>query len=262
MLSASYDAFVPSNVSAFATLPNFASAPPYVPFDQINQILQPLDEKYNITRAYVAEVNSPSILNHNLRVISYAFGLLQAGFPSQSSPTAPQITTEELTEQLYLAGILHDTGLTRDKKTLKNPAHTMTFEVFGALLAYEHLHTVKYPSTNDQFIGVVTQSIVFHSSSFGVGNSSAALALLHLGAFLDVGGWDAFGPGLFRTLWNNQTVADIEKAFPRLDVSDEIADDIEEMLKDKPDCVLNHYVSYISSFFDKNADSSFIATRP
>jgi hypothetical protein len=242
MLSTSYDAFVPSNVSAFATLANFTSTPPYVPFDQINQLLQPLDEKYNITRAYVAEVNSLSVLNHDLRVISYAFGLLQTGFPSQSSPPALQITAEELTERVYLASILHDTGLTRDNKTLENPAHTMTFEIFGAFLAYDHLHAVEYPSTSDQFIGDVAQSIIFHTSIFGTGNSSAAAALLHMAAYFDVGGWDVFGPGFFRTFWNNQTVRDIEKAFPRLDFSNEIADDVEEMLQDKPDCIFSHYV--------------------
>jgi hypothetical protein len=243
MLSASYNAFVPSNVSAFAALANFTSTPPYVPFDQIHRLIQPLDEKYNITRAYVAEVNSPDVINHNLRALSYALGLLQTGFPSQSSPAAQQIATEELTERLYLTSILHDTGLTRDKKTLENPAHVLSFELFGALLAYDHLHAVKYPSTNDKFIGDVAQSIVFHTSILPGGNSSAVAALIHLSTYLDVGGWDIFGPGLLRNFWNNQTVEDIEKAFPRLNFSTEMGDDLAEMLHDKPDCIVGHYVS-------------------
>jgi hypothetical protein len=244
MLSTTYNAFVPSNVSAFALLGNFTSpTPPFVPFDEINKLLQPLDEKYNLSHQYVAQVNSPSILNHNLRMICYSFGLLLSGFPSQPSHGAAQIPMEELTERIYLSSMLHDLGVSKDPVTLEHPAHTMTFELFGGFLAYDHLHTVNYPSVDDTFIGDVVQGTVLHTSILDAGNSSAAASLLHLSAFLDIVGWEAFGPDIFPRFWNNQTIAQIEEAFPRLELSDEFADDVEEMLKDKPDCIISHYVS-------------------
>jgi hypothetical protein len=245
MLSATYNAFIPSNVSAFALLGNFTSpTPPFVPFDEINKLLQPLVEKYKFSRQYVAHVNSPSILNHNLRMICYSFALLLTGFPSQPSLGAAQIQTEELTEKIYLSSMMHDLGLSKDPVTLEHHAHTMSFELFGAFLAYDHLHTVNYPSVDDAFIGDVVQSTVLHTSIFDAGNSSAAAMLLHLSAFLDIVGLEAFGPDIFPRFWNNKTISEIEKAFPRLNLSEEFADDVEEMLKDKPDCITGHYVSY------------------
>jgi hypothetical protein len=243
MLSTTYSAFVPSNVSAFALLGNFTSPiPPFVPFNEINELLQPLDEKYNLSHQYVTQVNSPSILNHNLRMICYSFGLLLSGFPSKPSFGSTQIPTEVLTERIYLSSMLHDLGVSKDPVTLEHPAHTMTFELFGGFLAYDHLHAIKYPSVDNAFIGDVVQSTLLHTSIFDTGNSSAAAMLLHLSAFLDILGWEAFGPDVFPRFWNNQTIAQIEEAFPRLELSDEFADDVEEMLKDKPDCILSHYV--------------------
>jgi hypothetical protein len=242
MLSTTYSAFVPSNVSAFALLGNFTSpTPSFVPFDEINKLLQPLDAKYNLSRQYATQVNSPSILNHNLRMICYSFSLLLSGFPSQHGT---QIPAEELTERIYLSSMLHDLGLSKDTVTLKHPAHTMSFELFGGFLAYDHLHAVKYPSVSNAFIGDVVQGTVLHTSFFDTGNSSAAAFLLHISAYLDTVGWDVFGPGVLRHFWNNETIAEIEKEFPRLNVSEEIPDELEEMLKDKPDCILSHYVCH------------------
>jgi hypothetical protein len=245
MLSTTYNAFVPTNVTAFALLANFTSPnPPFVSFDEINKLLQPLDEKYNLSHQYAAKINSPSILNHNLRMICYAFGLLHTGFPSQPGLGAEQIPVEELTERIYLSSMLHDLGLSEDPVTLEHPAHTMSFEIFGGFLGYEHLHAVNYPSVDNVFIGDVVQGTILHTSILDTGNSSAAAFLIYISSYLDVAGWDIFGPGVLRHFWNNETIAEIEKAFPRLNISDEVADGLEEMLKDKPDCILSHYVGF------------------
>jgi hypothetical protein len=252
MLLTAYNAFVPSNHSAFALLGNFTSpTPPFVPFKEINKLLQPLDEKYNLSHQYVAHVNSPSILNHNLRVICYSFGLLLTGFPSQPALGTEQISVEELSDRIYLSSMLHDLGVSKDPVTLKHPAHTMSFELFGGFLAYDHLHALNYPSVDDAFIGDVVQGTVLHTSIFDTGNSSAAAMLLHLSAHLDIQGLQAFGPDIFPRFWNNRTISEIEKAFPRLQVSEEFATDVAEMLKVKPDCILSHYVRVSLLYFKR-----------
>jgi hypothetical protein len=52
---------------------------------------------------------------------------------------------------------LHDLGVGKDPKTLKHLAHTMTFELFGGFLAYDHLYAVSYPSVDDALIGEVVE---------------------------------------------------------------------------------------------------------
>jgi hypothetical protein len=261
-LSPSYNAYIPSNVSAFVQLPlanRTQASPHYVPFDEIDKLLKPLQEKYKLSRQYVERINSPSILNHNLRMICYAFALLHTGFPSQVAHTVQsgdsteingQISAEELTERIYLSCMLHDLGTTRDPNTLSHPAHTMSFEFFSGFLAYDHLHSIKHAhkhpnavNLDDVFISDIVQSTFLHTSFFTTGFSSSTAGLLHLCAFLDVGGWDVFGPDVFPKLWNKRTVTEIEERFPRLEIAEQAADGMERMLREKPDCVLSHYVS-------------------
>jgi hypothetical protein len=63
----------------------------------------------------------------------------------------------------------------------------MTFELHGAIMAYEHLH-IAAPSLDPFQVGDIVESIVLHTSQWPSGNSSANQILMFLSAVFDVGG--------------------------------------------------------------------------
>ena len=243
-IPATFDAFVPTNVPDFAKAANLSAQ--YVPFADVNALFLEADEKFSATHAYVATVNSPAILTHNIRVMLYAYALLHTGFPSQT-PSVPQISSGELTDRIYLAAMLHDLGLWKDEKALQHLAHTTSFEIFGGFLAYEHLKSTAYPGVGAPIVGDVIQSTNLHTIDFSVGNSTATGQLLHISAFLDVVGWDTFGKGFFDSFWHNQTIAEIETAYPRGALPTEFSEFARETQVNMPEALLNHIVPVSSS---------------
>ncbi|KAK1225753.1 hypothetical protein PQX77_011296 [Marasmius sp. AFHP31] len=238
-IPATFDAFVPSNVPDFLQVANLTAQ--YVPLTELNALFLEADEKFNASHAYVSTVNTPAILNHNIRIMLYAYALLHTGFPSGHS-SVEQIPSEELSDRIYLSGMLHDVGLTKNEEALQHLAHTTSFEIFGGFLAHDHLRSTAYPGVGAPIIGDVIQSTNLHTLAFTAGQSSAAAQLLHICSAFDLLGWDGFGKGVFDLLWHNQTIAEIETAYPRREFTQEFLAFFKEIGANMPDALISHMV--------------------
>ncbi|KAJ7737399.1 hypothetical protein B0H16DRAFT_107698, partial [Mycena metata] len=161
-----------------------------------------------------------------------------SGFPSET-PGVPQITFEELNRRIYHTCILHDLGWSQTAEGRSHPAHAMTFELHGGIMAYDHLHAAA-PDLSAQQVGDIVQSIVLHTLAWPSGMSSATKALISLSALFDMCGYDAVGPGSFDFLFNRKTVQEIEKEYPRENLAVEGTEMLEREFEEKPDCLLSH----------------------
>ncbi|KAF5391222.1 hypothetical protein D9757_003051 [Collybiopsis confluens] len=123
------------------------------------------------------------------------------------------------------------------------PSSRHEFRVRGGIMAYEHLRTEYAPhqQLTDFQIANITQSIMLHPVAFEQGQSSPVAMLTHLGAFLDVYGYGALGPDSMDSLIHRDTVREIERAFPRLDMN-EMTVTFGTMLKGKPDSFFAHFL--------------------
>ncbi|KAJ7590235.1 hypothetical protein C8J56DRAFT_1163845 [Mycena floridula] len=141
---------------------------------------------------------------------------------------------------------MHDMGITNNTGALAHPAHAMSFELWGALMAYDHLHEA-HPELDAVQVGDVAQSIALHTSVYLKGNSSAVGWLLQNTAVFDFGGYDVYGPGSFDPFWNTQTIAEIEKVYPRDTFIPEFNTILGREIQEKPNCIITH------AFWDLNA---------
>lgn len=242
MFPPAFDAFVPSSFHELLSQDVFRAD--YVPLDTIHATFQELESQYILSDLYAGKVTAPAIFDHCKRLVYLALCLLHTGFPS-GSPEVTQITSQELMERVYLTCILHDLGLTNDSNALAHPANAMSFEIAGGFLAYDHLHLV-YPAMDATKVGDVVQGIILHTVEFEKGKSSAAAWLLQISALFDVvgSGFDAMGPGSFSRLWHKDTVAEIEKLFPKADFMPELGCIFERETRSKVNCILSHSVSF------------------
>jgi hypothetical protein len=224
-------------------------SPDYVPFATLNAPFLKLETKYSATSAYIRKINSVAVLNHSIRCFHYAVALLYSNFPSKGS-NATQIATDELLERLYLAALLHDVAITtNDTDVLNHPAHAMSFELHGGILAYEHLRH-EYPQLAAEKLGDVVQGIMLHTTTFGKGTSSAAAFLLQTSTVLDIFGFHVFGRDSLTALWAKATVGEIEQHYPRGETMGKEVQDffVGQELKTKPNCLLSHTVRLVPSF--------------
>ncbi|KAF7345704.1 hypothetical protein MVEN_01590400 [Mycena venus] len=231
-----FDAYVPSNDLDFLALSKIK--PDYVPFETLNAV--PLDFAAPATFAYSKRITPPAVFAHVLRTFYFALALLYNGFPS-GTPGVPQIAFQELSLRLYHTCLLHDLGWTNTTEGLSHPAHNMTFELHGAFMTYEHLHTVA-PTYDAERVGDIVESIVLHTSTWASGNSSATGQLMALSANFDIEGYANLGPGGidFNLMFNRTTVEEIEKAYPRGDFYDQGSAAIEREFVEKPNCLFGH----------------------
>ncbi|KAJ7468935.1 hypothetical protein B0H11DRAFT_2283868 [Mycena galericulata] len=167
-------------------------------------------------------------------------------FPS-ATPGVPQITFEELNRRIYHTCILHDLGWTTTAEGRAHPAHAMTFELHGGIMAYEHLHAAA-PALNAQQVGDIVQSIVLHTSDWPFGKVSATKLLISLSAIFDVAGYDAYGPGSFDSFISRKTVQEIEKVYPRGNFAAEGEEVLQREVAEKPDCLLTHFPGGLDAF--------------
>lgn len=170
-LPQTFDAFVPSNFGQLVARANFA--PAYVSLEELktfDAMAAEFQKSYELTKKLSAEI----ILSHCVRMYYYSLAILHSGFPS-NTPLVPQITREELIKRVYLGVILHDLGLSTHAEVVAHPAHEMTFEFSGGIMAYEHLLQTYGSSLNTFQVGDITQSIMLHTSPFDAGMSSALL---------------------------------------------------------------------------------------
>ncbi|KAF5391122.1 hypothetical protein D9757_003043 [Collybiopsis confluens] len=233
-----FDTFVPTNFSQLLTQVKFQ--PKYIGFAELKE----LDSTVGIFKSSLElaeQVYSPALLNHCQRCYYFALAILHSGYPSKS-PFVPQISRDALVKEIYLTSLLHDFGLSTNDYVTSHPAHTMTFEFAGGIIAYEHLRAGYAASQQlkDVQIAQIAQSIMLHTSLFDRGNSSAAGTLIHLAAFLDIGGYGSFGPDSMATMINRDTVREIEEAFPRSDMA-EVDQEFQTIEESKPTCLLNHF---------------------
>ncbi|KAJ6597531.1 hypothetical protein DFH09DRAFT_82319 [Mycena vulgaris] len=208
-----FDAYVPSDMQEFFALAKLK--PGYVSFETLCAV--PLDTEHTASFEYAKRITTPSGFMHSVRCYYLALAILHNGFPSET-PGVPQITLEELSSRLYHTCLLHDLGWTTTAEGRAHPAHTMTFELHGGIMAYEHLRAAA-PALDAQQVGDIVQSIVLHSSHWPCGTSSATGLLMSLSAFFDVCGYDAQGPGSLDFLLNRSTLEEIEQKFPRAVIS-------------------------------------------
>ncbi|KAF5341294.1 hypothetical protein D9758_016653 [Tetrapyrgos nigripes] len=241
-LPKTFDAFVPSNISEFlarATDPQ----PRFVPLTELRN--PGIENAYKPSSDLAKKLETEPILDHSIRMYYFSLLMLHSGFPSDT-PGVPQITREELLKRVFLTCILHDVGLSNDDFVLNHPAHAMSFELQGGILAYEHLLET-YPSKlNADEVGDIAQGIMLHTlnPTFTSGAASAANFLVAQSALFDLGGYGSLSPDfakLFGALLSRDSVGEIEAAYPHgAVISEEFVTDIEGMLKQKPNCLLSH----------------------
>ncbi|KAF7358005.1 hypothetical protein MVEN_00847500 [Mycena venus] len=230
-----FDAYVPCSIPEFFALAKLK--PDYVPFDTLRSIQ--LDPEHTASFEYSKRLTPPSGFMHTLRCYYIGLAILHNGFPSET-PGVPQITLEELSRRLYHTCVLHDLGWTTTAEGRGHPAHAMTFEFHGGIMAYEHLHAAA-PALNAEQVGDIVQSIMLHSSRWESGTSSAVGLLVALSAFFDVCGYDAMGPGSLDFLVNRKTLEEIEQEYPRGNFVSETFEIINKEYDDKPNCLLSHF---------------------
>ncbi|KAF5332323.1 hypothetical protein D9758_016124 [Tetrapyrgos nigripes] len=242
-LPKTFDAFVPCNIPDFLARAKDAQ-PRFVPLTELRH--PEIEKAYKPSSDLAEKLETKPIFDHSLRMYYFSLLILHSGFPS-GTPGVPQITREELFKRVFLTCILHDiTFNANDDFVLKHPAHAMSFELQGGIIAYEHLLET-YPSELDAAeIGDVAQGIMLHTlnSNFTNGVASAANFLVAQTVIFDSGGYGSFSPDfakLFATTLSRDSVREIETAYPHgAVVSKEFSDNIEEMLKQKPNCLLCH----------------------
>ncbi|KAJ7182896.1 hypothetical protein C8R43DRAFT_16435 [Mycena crocata] len=231
-----FDAYVPSNPSDLFALAKFK--PDYVPFETLRAV--PLDPEHYASFAYGKRITPKFGFIHALRCYYFALAFLFSGFPS-GTPGVPQISFGELNRRLYHTAVLHDLGWTTTPEGLAHPAHAMTFELQGGIMAYDQLHRGA-PNLTAVQVGDIVQSIVLHTSTWSSGNSSATGALMFLSAFFDVFGYDSpLGPGAFDALINETTVQEVEKVYPRGEFGPDTKETLGKQLDEKPNCLISHF---------------------
>ncbi|KAJ7590187.1 hypothetical protein C8J56DRAFT_937066 [Mycena floridula] len=232
----SFDAFVPTTVAEI--LESFIFQPKFVPFGTIHNEYLELQSSFESTFLFSQNITTPETFKHSERMVHYGLALLHTSFP-QNTPGVPQISFAELSKRFYLAAILHDLGITNNTEALAHPAHAMSFELWGAIMAYDHLHET-HPELDAVQVGDVAQSIALHTTIYLKGTSSAVGWLLQNSALFDIFGYDVFGPGSFNAFWNTQTIAEIEKAFPRDSFIAEFTTIQGREQAEKPNCIIQH----------------------
>ncbi|KAJ7443881.1 hypothetical protein B0H11DRAFT_2291371 [Mycena galericulata] len=237
-----FDAYLPSNTAQLFALAKFN--PAYVPLDTLRAV--PLDPAHATSFEYAKKITPPEGFLHSIRCYYFALALLHSGFPS-GTPGVPQITFEELNRRIYHTCILHDLGWTTTAEGRAHPAHAMTFELHGGIMAYEHLHAAA-PALDAQQVGDIVQSIVLHTSDWPFGKVSATKLLISLSAIFDVAGYDAYGPGSFDSFISRKTVQEIEKAYPRGNFAAEGEEVLQREVAEKPDCLLTHFPGGLDAF--------------
>ncbi|KAJ7590204.1 hypothetical protein C8J56DRAFT_937095, partial [Mycena floridula] len=234
MDNSSFDAYVPSKTTELLALSTFD--PKYVSFKIIHDQYLELQRTFESTYLYSKRMTAPETFKHSERMVHYALALLQTGFP-KNTPGVAQISFEELSKRLYLGIILHDIGITNHPEALAHPAHGMSFELHAAFMAYDHLHETQ-PELDAVQVGDVAQSIALHTIDFPKGTSSATAWFVQNCALFDIVGYNAFGPGSLDALWNKETIAEIEKAYPRGSFISEVATIFQR--DQKPNCIMSH----------------------
>ncbi|KAJ8522114.1 hypothetical protein ONZ45_g1272 [Pleurotus djamor] len=233
-LQATYDAYVPSNIKDFFALAKLQ--PEYIPLKDMR--LHNLTPAQQSSFDFAQKVTVPGAFHHSIRCFYFALAILCNGFPS-NTPGVAQITSEELVERIFHSCILHDIGLTRNQKALQHPAHAMSFELHGGIMAYEHLQTLEPKLTAEQ-LGDIVQGIMLHTVAFSSGKQSASAFLVQIAALFDLQGYDALGPHSLDRIISKKTVGEIEKTYPRGSLPAEIQEHIYGQLRDKPDCLMSH----------------------
>ncbi|KAJ7182909.1 hypothetical protein C8R43DRAFT_1054929 [Mycena crocata] len=242
MLNKTFDAYVPSNPQDLFALAKFK--PEYVPFETLRAV--PLDPEHYASFEYSKKITPKSTFIHALRCYYFALAFLFSGFPS-GTPGVPQISFGELNRRLYHTAVLHDLGFTSTPEGLAHPAHAMTFELHGGVMAYDHLHSAA-PDLDAVQVGDIVQSIVLHTSTWPSGNSSVTGVLMFLSSFFDVYGYDALGPGSLNSLINRTTVQEVEKVYPRGEkFKSDAVKNLEKELKEKPNCLASHFPGGVSN---------------
>ncbi|KAF7307614.1 hypothetical protein MIND_00556600 [Mycena indigotica] len=237
-LPETFDAYVPSNLKALFQLARLI--PTYVSFDTLQEAV-PLDAEHASSFDYSKELVPHEGFIHSIRCFYFALGILYSGFPS-NTPGVPQIATNELIQRLYHTALLHDLGWTDKPEGLNHPAHAMTFELHGGIMAFEHLQA-QAPSLDAKQVADIVQSIVLHTigPDWASGTSSATAMLMSLSAWFDVGGYDIEGPDSRDFMIHRETVREVEAAYPRGQFAAEATEIFGNEFKNKPDCLLSHY---------------------
>ncbi|KAJ7735721.1 hypothetical protein B0H16DRAFT_1466985 [Mycena metata] len=193
-----------------------------------------------------ALLSTPSVFAHVVRCFYFALALLYTGFPS-GTPGIPQIGFEELSLRVYHTSLLHDVGWSSLPEVVNHPAHEMLFELHSAFVAYDHLHAA-VPNVDVSQVGDIVESIVLHTSEWTTCNSSANQFLMALTVDFDAGGFNGSGIVDYTQLFHPQTVAEIERAYPRGDFYNAATAVVSKEFAQKPNCLLSHYPGGLGAF--------------
>jgi hypothetical protein len=154
----------------------------------------------------VREVASTSIFNHSVR--SYVF----------ASALGKKTNRKYDKELLYLAAIMHDLGI------VEKYIGTSRFEIDGADAATKFLNERSYPAEKSSLIW---DAIALHTSMEIPDRKQPEVALLHVGVFLDVGGYQAEQLPV-------EFLNEIFSIYPRLGFREEFYKAFAEVIRRKP----------------------------
>ncbi len=152
------------------------------------------------------ETSPPFLYNHLLRSYAFGHGVGQAGSSTYDH------------EMLFLGAIFHDLGLV--ERFIGNGR----FEIDGADAAAEFLSTRGY---SDAKIAVVWDAIALHTTLDIPQRKSPEIALVQLGAGVDVG-------AVSRDLLSPAVIDQILEAYPRLGFKQAILDTLADVIRRKP----------------------------
>ncbi|KAJ7853388.1 hypothetical protein B0H13DRAFT_1904116 [Mycena leptocephala] len=222
-----FDAYVPSNGPEFFAAANFT--PTYVPFSTLRAVA--IDPVAQATSFAVQP--PPPVLLLFARAAAHGLPLRHA--------RGAAITSAELALRVYHTSLLHDVGFSALPEATTHPTHTMTFELHGGFMAYEHLRAAA-PALDADQLGDIVQSIVLHTSQWPFGNSSATQMLMSISSWFDVGGYNGAGLGGvdFKLLFDPGTVREIEEAYPRGNMYNTVVSSLGGEFAEKPNCLLSH----------------------
>ncbi|KAJ7624882.1 hypothetical protein FB45DRAFT_869743 [Roridomyces roridus] len=237
-----FDAYLPSNFQEFLALAKFK--PEYISLEALHAV--PLDPAHTASFEYAKKITPHEGFIHSVRCYYFSLAILANGFPSGTAGV-PQITFTELVRRVYHTCILHDLGWTTTAEGRAHPAHTMSFELHGGIMAYEHLKAPELELDAHQ-LGDIVQSIMLHTSQWNEGTVSSTKQLISLSALLDVLGLQAFGPGVLGSMIHPKTIREIEKEYPRGKLGADARQALESNAKEAPDCLIGHFPGGLEAF--------------
>lgn len=197
-----------------------SSAPgPFTPRPlSISDIRPPSSAAAAATHTYaIEEHKNTGVYGHLRRSHFFATALLDPALGLFSAETLEQGKAENIAETLWHAIMLHELGWTPKNIGTETP---MSFELVGAIQAYEYLNKHTTQELTKWQIDDITEGIVQHTDLLMPGKASLLVQVMHLGI-----GIDAVGQPMevLKSLIHEETLRNALREWPREESFRELA---------------------------------------